>query len=51
MRMTIQEYANYQKVHKKTVELWIKKDLLTFDLTPSGRKRITGVKKHLQKNG
>ena len=46
MRMTIPEYAIFQKVHRRTVERWVKEGKLTYELTPSGRKRITGeVKK------
>lgn len=46
MYLTIQEYADAQKppVSKKTVELWIRKGLLTYELTLSGRKRVTGAK-------
>ena len=42
MRMTIPEYAIFQKVHRRTVERWVKEGKLTYELTPSGRKRITG---------
>ena len=45
MKLTIKEYAIKCGVTRKTVYEWLKKDLLTFDLTPSGMKRITGVKK------
>ncbi len=46
MYMTIQEYADAQKpkVHRTTVERWIREGKLTYELTPSKRKRITGVK-------
>lgn len=46
MYMTIQEYADAQKppVHRTTVERWIREGKLTYELTPSNRKRITGVK-------
>ncbi|MCP4986009.1 MAG: MerR family transcriptional regulator [Colwellia sp.] len=42
--MTIKEYAKKNGVTRKTVHDWINKGLLTYELTPSGRKRITGVK-------
>ena len=42
--MTIKEYAQKQRVTLKTVHEWIKKGLLDYELTPSGRKRIIGVK-------
>lgn len=41
---TINEYALKMKVHRKTVENWIKADKLELEFTPSGRKRIVGVK-------
>ncbi len=44
LRMTIKEYADFQGVSKKTVERWIREGKLTYELTPSKRKRITGVK-------
>lgn len=44
MRMTIKEYAEHERVSVKTVERWIREDKLTYELTPSNRKRITGVK-------
>lgn len=44
MYMTIKEYADSQKVSKKTVERWIREDKLIYELTPSKRKRIIGVK-------
>lgn len=43
--MTIKEYADKQGVTMKTVHDWIKKGLLDYELTPSGRKRIIGAKK------
>jgi len=47
MYMTIQEYADHQKppVHRTTVERWIREGKLTYELTVSKRKRITGIKK------
>ncbi len=47
MYLTIKEFADSQKppVSRKTVYEWLKADKLTYELTPSGRKRITGVKK------
>jgi predicted site-specific integrase-resolvase len=47
MYLTIQEFADSQKppVSRKTVERWIREDKLTYELTVSKRKRITGVKK------
>lgn len=42
--MTINEFAKKEGVTRKTVHDWIKKGLLDYELTPSGRKRITGVK-------
>lgn len=45
MYLTIKEYADSQKVSRKTVERWIREGKLTYELTPSKRKRITGVKK------
>lgn len=42
--LSITEYAKQQGVDKSTVHRWINKGLLTYELTPSGRKRITGVK-------
>jgi len=42
--MTIKEYAEKEGVTKKTVHDWIKKGLLDYELTPSGRKRIIGAK-------
>lgn len=44
MTYTINEYAEKMKVHRKTVENWIKKDLLNLEYTPTGKKRIIGVK-------
>ena len=46
MYMTIKEFADSQKppVHRTTVERWIRQGRLTYELTPSGLKRITGVK-------
>lgn len=44
MSYTINEYAKKMKVHRKTVENWIKKDLLKLEYTPTGKKRIIGVK-------
>jgi len=46
MYLTIKEYADSQKppVHRTTVERWIREGKLTYELTPSNRKRITGVK-------
>lgn len=44
MNMSINDYAKKCGVNRKTVYEWLKKDYLSFELTPSGRKRITGVK-------
>ena len=44
MRLSIVDYALKEGVHRTTVERWIREDKLTYELTPSGRKRITGVK-------
>ncbi len=46
MYLTIQQFADAQRppVSKKTVERWIREGKLTYELTPSKRKRITGVK-------
>ena len=45
MNMSINEFASKMGVNRKTVYEWLKKDYLYYELTPSGRKRITGVKK------
>lgn len=45
MYLTIQEYADKERVHRTTVERWIREGKLTYELTPSNRKRITGVVK------
>jgi predicted site-specific integrase-resolvase len=42
--MTIKEYALKNNVSRKTVHDWIKKGLIEYTLTPSGRKRIIGAK-------
>lgn len=44
MNLSINEYAKKCGVHRKTVYEWLKLDRLSYELTPSGRKRITGVK-------
>ena len=41
---TIKEYADIMKVHRKTVENWIKADLIELTYTPTGMKRILGMK-------
>ena len=45
---TINEYAKIMKVHRKTVENWIKADLLELVYTPTGMKRIIGEKEKKQ---
>jgi predicted site-specific integrase-resolvase len=47
MYLTINEFAASQKppVHRTTVERWIREGKLTYELTVSKRKRITGIKK------
>ena len=44
MAYTVSEYAEKMKVTPKTVRVWIKEGKLNYELTPSGRKLITGVK-------
>jgi predicted site-specific integrase-resolvase len=44
MNMSINEFAAKMGVNRKTVYEWLKKDYLIFELTPSGRKRIIGIK-------
>ncbi len=46
MYMTIKEFADSQipPVHRTTVERWIREGKLIYELTPSRRKRITGIK-------
>ncbi len=39
------DYAKKRGVDRSTVHRWLNKGYLTYELTPSGRKRITGVKK------
>ena len=39
-RYTIVEYAKEKKVTRKTVHLWIKKNLVKTEKLPSGRKLI-----------
>jgi len=47
MYLTIQEYADQQRppVHRTTVERWIREGKLTYELTISNRKRITGIRR------
>ena len=42
--LSIKEYAHLYGVNRCTVHRWIKQNKLTYELTPSGLKRITGVK-------
>jgi len=44
MRMTINEFAEKEAVSRVTVYQWIKDGKLIVEFTPSGRKRIIGVK-------
>lgn len=44
MTYTISEYAKKMKVTPKTVRIWVKEGKLNYELTPSGRKLITGMK-------
>ncbi len=46
MRLTINQYAEREQVSRPTVYKWIKEGKLITECTPSGRKRITGVKKN-----
>ena len=38
------DYAKKMGVDRSTVHRWINQGRLIYELTPSGRKRITGVK-------
>jgi predicted site-specific integrase-resolvase len=44
MNYTVSEYANKMRVTPKTVRVWIRAGKLNYELSPSGRKLITGVK-------
>ena len=44
MRKTIKEAAEHWKVDRRTIERWVEVGKLIYELTPSGRKIITGVK-------
>ena len=46
MNYTIREFAEKNRVTPKTVRVWIREGKLDYELTPSGRKLITGVKKN-----
>ena len=45
MRLTVIEAAEHWKVTRKTIDRWIDAGKLEYELLPSGRKLITGIKK------
>lgn len=46
MRLTVIEASRHWKVTRKTIDRWIEAGKLEYELLPSGRKLITGVKKN-----
>ena len=44
MLYTINEYAEKMRVSRVTVYSWLKKDLLEFEKTPTGKIRVIGKK-------
>jgi len=44
--LNIEDYSKKVGKDRATIHRWLNKDLLYFELTPSGRKMITGAKNH-----